>query len=107
VKITFDAKYRRDQILKEATQIARELGCNNVNKTLLARQLRISPSLINYYFGSVSKLHKLIIKKAIKENDIAIIAFEMINKNKRILKSPKNILIDAQTFLINRWKDVQ
>lgn len=86
---------RRDQILKTAVTIAGSVGYNKITRELIANHLDISVGLINRYFGTMPNLKRDIMRSAIKNEILPVIAQGLANGDKHAKKAPHELKIRA------------
>lgn len=64
---------RKEQILSTAVVVALRDGFNNFTRDGVAKQAGVSMGLINRYFSNMPKLRKAVMRRAIKQEILAII----------------------------------
>ncbi len=80
-----DKKARRKQILAIAVDLAKIVGYQNVKQLEVAKKAKVSGALVAHYF-SIPKLKIEIIKIAVKEEILNILAQGLIAKDRYALK---------------------
>jgi len=76
----------RARILDEAIKQAEKVGYKHISRSEIARNLGISRSLINTYFGTAKAFERLIVKEAVARKNTRIIAQAFLNKEKLVGK---------------------
>lgn len=69
-----DPIVRRDEILNIAIKLAIKVGYKAITREMIADTINVSPGLITRYFGTVRKLKREIMKTAIEQENLIIIA---------------------------------
>jgi AcrR family transcriptional regulator len=64
----------RDQIFKAAMRLSMRTGYNKVTRDAIATKAGVAEGLVNYYFGTMTQLRRMIVRHAIKEENMTIIA---------------------------------
>ena len=80
-------KERRDQLLAVAVELSVKLGYNRVTKEDIAKKAGVTPGLINNYFGTMTKLRRQIIRTAIRDEILEVIAQGLINNDPHAKKA--------------------
>lgn len=78
------SQQRKDQLLKVAMKLARRKGYFNITRFEVAKEAKVSESLINVYFHTVEGLRNAIVERAIQVNDTDVIAQAVVNKHKMV-----------------------
>lgn len=97
-----DPDERKQQILDAAIKLAKQVGYHSITRDGVAQELGISHGLINNYFNTIEQLKKEVIKKAIEEQILEIIAQALGMGDKQILKISKDIKDKVLKFLSNK-----
>jgi AcrR family transcriptional regulator len=74
-------KERKDQLLTEALILSKELGYSHITRDGVANRAGVSYGLVTRYFDSIDNLKRLVMKKAIKEEVVEIIAQGLVRKD--------------------------
>jgi AcrR family transcriptional regulator len=80
------SKERKAFILKHAVQLAKSVGYNRVTREAIANKAGVTESLINVYFGTMPKLKRQIIRAAVREEVLEVIAQGIIAKDPHVKK---------------------
>lgn len=91
LKHRFPTNQRKAQILEVAINLSKEIGYMNVRATEIARRAGIDHSLIFYYFETLPKLKKLIMKTAIKKEILIIILQGLSTGDPVASRAPKEL----------------
>jgi AcrR family transcriptional regulator len=78
------SKYR--DIFHTTLEMCMDDGYLKVTRDKVAKKLKISPSLINYHFGSYAKLMNNVLNSAIKAGNSELINQMRANHDRRIKK---------------------
>lgn len=87
---------RKIEILTSAIDLSKEVGYSHITRDDVAKRAGVSYGLINHYFKSIDRLRKLVLKTAIDEEMVEIIAQGMVRKDplaKRITSKMKERVI--------------
>ena len=82
-----DPVMRRDQILNVAIELAKKSGYNNITRNDVADNAGVSMSLINRYFKTMPQLRRAVIRAAVANEVLEIIAQGLVNKDARARKA--------------------
>ena len=82
------AKERKKQILDQAVAQATELGYQNVTAAGVAAALQVQPSLIFHYFDNVADLRRQLVRAAIKNEVLPVIAQGVAMKDRQVMRAP-------------------
>lgn len=73
-RIRLDPAIRKLQILSAALNIAKEKGYHEISFTEVAAQLNLKRGSIIYYFANLKLLKKAVMRLAIKQKEMGILA---------------------------------
>lgn len=90
---------RKESILDAAMTVAKERGYRKVTRDLVATGANISPGLVSRYFGTMAQLQRDIIRRAIKDEVLEVVAQGLANGDKHALKASKELKTKAAHFL--------
>ena len=82
---------RKDQILNVAIDLSKKYGYQKIKRSDISHHAGVSENLISNYFGTMIKLKRLIIRHAIKNNIIEIIAQGIANNDPHVKKASKEL----------------
>lgn len=91
---------RKKQLLDIAIELAADVGYQNVSRKMIADRANVVKSLVSAYFGSMPKLRETIMRSAIKNSNLKIIAQGLIAKDKIALTAPKELKLRATVSLL-------
>lgn len=100
MQVSYDPKMRRNQILKAAVELAAELGYHKIRRFEVAKQAKVSSGLINFHFRTMEELKKSVMKYAIKNKNLKIIAQGIVLQDPQVLKLPDDVKQSAVKYLI-------
>lgn len=92
-------KLRRKQVLELALDLAKTKGYRNITRGDIAIRANISPALVTYYFTSIEALRVAILKLAIKQSVLEIIAQGLVNEDPLVIQAPKDLKYRAVAYL--------
>jgi AcrR family transcriptional regulator len=72
---------RKEQILDAAISEARKVGYSRLTKEAIAQAAECSPALVNFYFSTMTKLRRALMRAAVKREVLEIIAQGLVDKN--------------------------
>lgn len=75
---------RRREILNFGIKIAKKCGYKKITMQKVSKKLGISPPLMHHYFNNVEELKNEIIKEALENGIVEIIAQLMVFKDARV-----------------------
>lgn len=78
---------RKEQILKAALKVAKSKGYNKLTREQVAAEAGISVNLINAYFGTMPKFRRHIMRAAIREEVLQVVAQGLVNKDSHAMKA--------------------
>ena len=71
---------RKQELLEVAIQLAKEEGYSHITRNEIARRAGVAYGLVSSYFKSIDNLKKLVIKEAIKQEIVQIVAQALAHK---------------------------
>lgn len=74
---------RREKLLTVALRQARRVGYRNLKRQDIAAEAGVTAPLLTHYFGTMAALERLVVRKAIRENDYVVIAQGLVNRDRR------------------------
>ncbi len=84
-------KERKAQILEGAVYCATVHGFNNFTRVDVAQYLGISEGLVNVYFKTMPTLKRKVMRAAVRDGALVIIAQGLIDKNPHAMKASKGL----------------
>lgn len=82
---------RIDHILNRATKLAQRKSYEQITREEIAEASEISPSVVSFHFGSMGHLRNEILRKAVAEENLKIIAQGLVNNHPVALRAPLRI----------------
>jgi len=92
---------RKEYILNAALIVAKTKGYNKLTKPAIAENAGTSVSLVGYYFPTMPQLKRAVMRAAIAQGIIEIIANGLANKDQHALKAPKALKTQAAQLIAN------
>jgi len=90
---------RRRQILATAVKLSRRKGYRNITRDGVAEEAGVSQGLVNRYFGSIDGLRDAVMKQAIEDHDVKIVAQGIAHRDKVALRAPAGLREQAVASL--------
>lgn len=90
-KRTPDPEQRRAALLDAAIAEARKVGYTNLSRGAIADRVGVSTNLVSHYFGTMAKLERDVIRKAIRDEDVTIIAQGLASRDRRFYRIPDDL----------------
>ena len=82
---------RKEDVLAAALPLAEEHGYNNVTRNQIAQAAGVSGSSIHYYFGTIGQLRRDLMRHAVKEESLAVIAQGLTAGDPQAQKAPEEL----------------
>lgn len=79
---------RKEEILKAAVTCAEKNGFNNLLAEDVRKLAGCSFGLVFYHYGTMTKLRRAVMRAAIREGNLAILAVGLATRDKDALKAP-------------------
>ena len=86
-----EPKVRREQILAAAVTLAAKVGYKNITREAITDRAGCSPRLLNYYYSTMDQLKRDVMRHAIKERVLAIVAQGLTAKDPHAMKAPDDL----------------
>lgn len=86
---TNNPQLRKDQILAAAVKISGAKNYNTITRQNIADAAGVSTGLVARYFNTMLQIRRAIMRSAIKNKNLKIIAQGLVNKDPNALKAPK------------------
>ena len=96
-----DSGLRKDNLLNTAVAMAAEVGFNNIDRISLATRAEVSPALISKYFGTLDQLKNDVMRRAVKTENLTVIAQGLAAKNRHAQKASEELQTRALRCLIS------
>lgn len=95
-----DSTLRKDSLLNAALKMAEEVGFENINRIAVAEREGVSPALISKYFGALDQLKNDVMRRAVKSENLKVIAQGLVAKNRHAQKASEELKTRALKCLI-------
>lgn len=82
---------RKQQVLDAAMIVAARVGYNNMLRREVAEEAKCGNGTVSRYFGTMHQLHKAVIRKAIADRNLSIIAQGIAAKDRNAMKAPDDV----------------
>lgn len=82
-----DPKDRKRRILSAALSLAARNGYNRITRDAIAQAADCAPGLVSNYFGTMTALRRDIMRAAIREQELAVVAQGIVAKDPHALKA--------------------
>ena len=92
---------RSDTILDAAMMVARGTCYTKVTRTQVAEKAGVSMGLVSNYFGTMTQLKTAIMRRAVKQGDLVIIAQGLASKDAHACKASDELKAAAASLLAN------
>jgi AcrR family transcriptional regulator len=92
---------RKASILDAALRMSRLHGYQNVTRADISGAAGCSEALVSSYFGTMPTLRRTVVRAAIKQRDLGIIAQALVAKDPHAQKVPVELRVEALATLVN------
>lgn len=82
---------RRDAILAAAVDLSRRDGYNQITRDAIAEHAGVSMGLVTRYFGTMNKMRRAIIRAAISDEVLEVIAQGLAARDEHARKAPDDL----------------
>lgn len=93
---------RAREMLKIATEVAREFGLSGVTRPRIAEQAGCSAPLISHYWGPLSALIDAVVKQAVEREDLPVLAWAVIECHPIAMAAPIELRERAALSIVGR-----
>jgi len=100
-KTRANPKLRRIHILNVAVDMAKTAGYNRITRDKIAEGAGVSMGLVTHYFGTMSQLRTAIMRRAVKQGILEIIAQGLANGDDHAKNAPVELKMEATALLLN------
>lgn len=87
----FKPEVRKDAILEAAVALALAEGLSSVRLIPVAERAGVTNGLVSHYFGTVKQLHRAVIRHAIHNETLPIIAQALASGDSEARKAPDEL----------------
>lgn len=95
-----EQEVRKDEIILAALNVAERDGFNNVTRITISNAANCSEALVTHHFGSMKKLKRSLMRAAVNQGRLSIIAFGLANGDKEANKASEELKRKALNSLI-------
>tara|TARA_R100000541_G_scaffold8848_2_gene16460 strand:+ start:1680 stop:1979 length:300 start_codon:yes stop_codon:yes gene_type:complete len=93
------AKDRHDEVLDVALSLSVSVGYLRVTRDAIAKQVGLTPQAIQHHIGTMAKLRRAIMRKALADECLPVIAQGLANRDEHALKAPADLIERAREWL--------
>jgi AcrR family transcriptional regulator len=93
------AKDRRDEVMTAALVLSVAVGYTRVTRDMIALHVGITPQAIQYHIGTMAALRRDIMRKAIADECLPVIAQGMALRDEHALRASSELLCRARAAL--------
>ena len=79
---------RKLEILDAALLVAERGNYASITRDAIAKQAGVSSTLVQHYFGSMTKLKRAVMRRAVKCGNLTVIAQGLIAKDEHAMNAP-------------------
>lgn len=90
---------RSEQILEAAVKLANRAGFRKLTRDRIAKAAGVSDGLVSIYFGSMDNMRDEVMKVAVRDGHLALIAQGVADRNKIAMKAPASLRRQAMLSL--------
>lgn len=91
---------RKENILSCAIKLAEKVGYTKITATAVAEDAGITHQTVMHYFSTMNQLKTEVMRRAVKENNLRIIAQGLVAGDKHAKKAEQHVKEDALKCLI-------
>lgn len=95
-----EPKDREAQILAAAVAQAIQHGYQNIERQKIADAAGVSPALVSKYLGTMTNVKRDVLRYAVRNRILPIIAQGLAMKDKQAMKAPEQVRKDALATLV-------
>lgn len=95
-----DKDERKADMIQKGLKIAEKIGYMNLKQSETSKKLKVSLGLLHHYFGAIKDFKIAIVKAAIKEENLIVIAQAIAAKDPLVKKLNKDLKIRAINSLL-------
>lgn len=90
-RVRMQPEVRAELILDAATELAAEVGLHALKRDAIAVHAGVATGLINARFGTMTQLIRSLVRKAIKDQNLPIIAQALMMSHPAALAAPEEL----------------
>lgn len=91
VRLRLDPKVRKAALLKCALDLAAKHGLHHITRDMIAAAGDVSPGLVSQYLGTMPKLRDLVMREAVKQRVLPVVALGLAEGNRYANKAPQDL----------------
>ena len=92
---------RKDHILRHAVEESMHSGYHAVLRSSIANRAGVSMGLVTNYFGTMTQLRRAVMRYAVENEVLIVIAQGLANKDKQAKKASTELKEKAAAYIIN------
>lgn len=96
------AEDRKKQILACALKVSETIGYKNINRYHVSEKINVSDALITNYFKTMANLRKQILKLAVEEENLIVLAQAIVFKDAKMLKISKILKQRVCNYIVTK-----
>jgi AcrR family transcriptional regulator len=82
---------RRDDIISAAVRLSKDIGYHKVSRSDIALALNCADSLVSHYLGTVPNMRRQIMRAAIANEVLEVIAQGVVLRDKHAMRAPEEL----------------
>ena len=91
---------RKEQILEAAMIVAERSGYKEMLRREIAKEANCGNGTVSLYFGTMTQLHRAVMRKAIQDEILTIIAQGIAARDANALKAPTDLRQAAMEWML-------
>jgi len=98
-RLRLDPKVRKAALLKVSLDLAAKHGIHHITRDMIALAGDVSPGLVSQYLGTMDALRKLVMREAVKQQVVPVVAQGIANRDRATLKVSDELKQKALAYL--------
>lgn len=98
-RLRLDPKVRKAALLKVSLDLAAKHGIHHITRDMIAQAGDVSAGLVSQYLGTMDALRKLVMREAVKQRVVSVVAQGIADRDKVALKAPDDLKQQAIAYL--------
>jgi len=90
---------KTEEITGAALALAKEVGYSHISRERIAKMVGCTPTLVSYYFKNTRRFKDAIMKAAVREKDVQVVAQGLALQDKIALAAPVELKQAAADYL--------
>lgn len=96
---------RGAEVLQAAYRVAQRVGIENMTRVMVAQEAKVACGTINHYFVTMDALKASVVARAIREQNLPLVAEAIFHKRPETQNIPRELHISAiNTLMPNEVK---